>query len=95
MKRKTFFRRNPTTIETVEVFNEDGDSLKVEVKFEYWHDPGMWTMPNGDPGYPEDSGYNIISVYLASGEPLPDWVTDDLVQEALDAAIESGKIEFD
>jgi hypothetical protein len=46
----------------------------------------VWTFPNGDPGYPEDGGTEFTKYETADGSPVPDWVTDDMVQEALDEA---------
>lgn len=34
----------------------------LEVKYEYSYDPGVWTYPNGDPGYPEYEEINIESI---------------------------------
>lgn len=42
--------------------------IPIEVEFTYSYDPGVWTYPNGDPGYPESSELEIISLHIGGVE---------------------------
>ena len=37
-------------------------SVILEVEYNYVYDPGKWTLPNGDPGYPEYEEIDIQSI---------------------------------
>ena len=45
-----------------EVFKIHGVELVVD--YEYSYDPGVWTFPNGDPGYPESEEVYIDKVLI-------------------------------
>jgi hypothetical protein len=70
------------------VHSSEGDECELSVDFDWWHDAGVWTLPNGDPGYPEDGGTKVTGFCMAENptEEVPSWVTNDMVQEALDEA---------
>jgi len=68
------------------VRNPEGDECELSVDFDWWHDPGVHTFSNGDPGYPPDGGTEFTAYEMADGSEIPPWVTDEMVQDALDAA---------
>jgi len=73
---------------TITVYNpENDDTAEVEVEFYFYYDPGVHTYPNGDPGYPPDSGTEIRDWKIVANESETDpstWVTEELVYEAFD-----------
>lgn len=38
-----------------------GESV-VKVHYNYSYDPGVWTYPNGDPGYPPSCNLDIVKI---------------------------------
>ena len=36
------------------------------VEYDYYYRPGLWTLPNGDPGYPEEEECNILKVTVGN-----------------------------
>lgn len=52
----------------------------VSCKADYYYDPGRMYMPNGDPGYPPEEGYDDLTltyfdeytVYDSDGNAIPD-----------------------
>jgi hypothetical protein len=67
------------------VHSPEGDECELSVDFDWWHDAGVRTFSNGDPGYPEDGGTEVTGFEAIDGE-VPSWVTDEMVQDALDKA---------
>ncbi len=71
---------------TLTVRNPQGeDEVQLEVAFDWWYDAGVWRYPDGS-GQPPDGGVEMTSFDTKDGEPAPDWLTDDLVQGALEEA---------
>jgi hypothetical protein len=68
------------------VHSPEGDECKLSVDFDWWHDAGVRTFSNGDPGYPEDGGTEVTAHSMEDGSEVPSWVTDEMVQDALDVA---------
>ncbi len=77
----------------VTVKNQECDECDVNVTFDWWYDPGVRYYPDGS-GCPPDSGAEVVDYDAADGD-LPDWVTDELVCDAFDAAYDSGNIQID
>jgi hypothetical protein len=69
----------------ITVYSPEGDECRIEVAYDWWNDPGVMYYPDGS-GCPPDSGSEINGYCLEGGGEVPDWVTDDLVQEAFDEA---------
>lgn len=67
---KNLWVENPTT----------GEELELNVSWEYSYDPGRNYMPNGDPGYPAETTFNIDYVATVNGEEVPAWVTDEMLK---------------
>lgn len=67
------------------VFSPEGDEFELNVEFKWWDDPGVRYHADGS-GTPPDSGMDWVRYTSATAEPIPDWVTDDLVNEAFDKA---------
>ena len=42
--------------------------MDLEVEYNYYYDPGVWTYPNGDPGYPESSELEITALYVKGAD---------------------------
>ena len=40
--------------------------VELRVEYDYSFDPGVWTLPNGDPGYPESEEIEINKVFVDS-----------------------------
>jgi len=71
---------------TLTVRNPQGeDEVQLEVTFDWWYDAGVWRYPDGS-GTPPDGGVEMTSFDTTDGEPAPDWLTEDMVQDALEAA---------
>jgi len=61
------------------------EDINVLVTFNSYHYPGRNYMSNGDPGYPDDSGMDIVEWVIHNRqEKKPNWLTDDLVQQEFD-----------
>jgi hypothetical protein len=75
---------------------ETGEELELAVNFTYYYDPGRYYMPNGDPGYPPEQSFELVSVKVLKSdngsEELPDWATDELIEQEV---INSGALEHD
>jgi len=67
------------------VKNDEGDSVDLLVDFNWWRDPGRMYYPDGS-GDPPDCGAELTGYCTVDHSDVPDWVTDELVQEALDEA---------
>jgi hypothetical protein len=52
--------------------------IEVDVEYEYYYDPGVWTYSNGDPGYPESSELDITSLYVGT-EDISKWLDIDAI----------------
>lgn len=72
------------------VHSPEGDEFQLNVEYNWWYDAGVWYHPDGS-GTPPDGGTDWVRYTSATTEPIPDWVTDDLV----DAAFEKAEIEPD
>ena len=72
---------------TLTVRNPQGeDSVELFVAFDWWYDAGVWRYPDGS-GQPPDGGVEMTGYGTLDGqEEVPDWVTDEMVQDALEAA---------
>lgn len=57
------------------------EECKVIAQYSWYYDPGVWTYPNGDPGYPPESEVEMKSWEMADNEPKPEWLTEELVEE--------------
>lgn len=66
---------NPETEETVDIY----------VRYNWYYDPGVMYMSNGDPGYPEESEIEIKEFHVseALNEPISDWIDEGVVEEAI------------
>ena len=69
------------------VSNRQGeDSVELYVAFDWWYDAGVMYHADGS-GTPPDSGIELTGFgTFDSKEELPDWLTDEMVQEALEVA---------
>jgi len=72
---------------TLTVRNPQGeDSVELFVAFDWWYDAGVMYHADGS-GTPPDGGVEMTGYGTLDGqEEVPDWVTDDMVQEALEKA---------
>ena len=70
------------------VFSPEGDDFTVTVEYNWWYDAGVWRDADGS-GYPPDWGSEWKRYTSATTEPMPAWVTDDIV----DAAFEQAELE--
>ena len=61
------------------------DSVELEVAFDWWYDAGVMYHADGS-GTPPDSGVEMTSYDGGEDGYVPDWVTDEMVQEALEVA---------
>ena len=41
-------------------------NVDLIVEYEYYYHPAVWTLPNGDPGYPEQEECNILNVTIGN-----------------------------
>jgi hypothetical protein len=67
------------------VYSPKGDEAELMVDFDWWYDGGVMYHADGS-GTPPDGGTEITGYGMANGGKVPDWVTDEMVQEALDDA---------
>jgi len=42
------------------------DGVELRLEYDYSFDPGVWTLPNGDPGYPEAEKIDLNRVFVAN-----------------------------
>jgi hypothetical protein len=71
---------------TLTVRNPQGeDEVQLEVAFDWWYDAGVRYHADGS-GTPPDSGVEMTSFDTTDGKPAPDWLTEDMVQDALEKA---------
>lgn len=64
-------------------YNEETEQeFELEIEFRYHYDPGRYYMPNGDPGYPSEETADIVQIF--NEDKKPDWVTDEMIDEAFD-----------
>jgi hypothetical protein len=61
------------------------DEIEVNVQYDWYYQPGRMYLSNGDPGYPDESEVEITDWDVVD-EEKPEWLTDELVQEAFDKA---------
>lgn len=58
----------------------------LEVTYDYYHDPGRHTLPNGDPGYPPETEVEINAI-TRKGVNVMDLIseeeTDKLIEEII------------
>lgn len=64
---------------------ETGEQVTLSVDFDWYYDAGVRYHADGS-GTPSDSSVDMTEFESEDGEPLPDWVTDEIVQGALDVA---------
>jgi hypothetical protein len=64
---------------------ETDEEVDVYVRYSWYYAPGVHTMPNGDPGYPDESEIEIKDFHLseAPNDPIPDWVDEGMIEEAI------------
>ena len=67
------------------ITHSSGDTVDLNVIYDWWYDPGVRYYPDGS-GQPPDGGAEVVSYDEVDGDPLPEWLTDDMVQDALDVA---------
>jgi hypothetical protein len=75
-----------TNFKIVSVENpETEESIEIYVRYKWYYDPGVWTLSNGDPGYPEESEIDIAEYHIseAPNEPIPDWIDEGMIEEAI------------
>ncbi len=66
---------------------ETEETVDVYVRYSWYYDPGRNFMPDGDVGYPPESEIEIIEFSSPdTEEPLPEWLSPDMVEEALNDA---------
>jgi len=58
--------------------SEDASEIEVEVTYNSWYTPGKWTLRNGDPGYPDESGVEFVD-WEVINENKPEWLNEDMV----------------
>ena len=73
------------------VENEYGDTCDVVVTWREWYDEGVRYRLDGT-GDPPDGGLEILRWQTVSGQPAPDWVTDEVIEEAFGADRQDKKI---
>lgn len=64
---------------------DKNESVELEVAYDWWYDAGVWRDADGG-GTPPDGGTEVTGYGEVSGDPLPEWLTDEMVQSALDDA---------
>ena len=67
------------------VSSPEGDEFVVTVEYDWWYDAGVRYHPDGS-GTPPDGGTDWKRYTSATAEPIPGWLTDDLVDAAFDKA---------
>lgn len=75
-----------TNFKIVSVANpETEESVDIYVRYDWYHDPGQMYMPNGDPGYPEESEIEIREYHIseAPNDPIPDWIDEGTIEDAI------------
>lgn len=84
---------------TIEWCVEDAAGNDVEYEIECGltpEDPGCWTMPNGDPGYPGSPAECEILRVLSNGIAVKDWESLKLDEDAIaDKAFEKASAQDD
>jgi hypothetical protein len=69
---------------TLIVYAPDGlQTVHLKVDFDWWRDPGVRWHADAS-GTPPDSGHELIGYGEVDGDPLPEWLTDEMVADALD-----------
>ena len=74
-----------TNFKILEITNpETEESVDIYVRYGWYYDPGVHTMPNGDPGYPDESEIEIKEYYLSDSpnDPVPDWI-GEMIEDAI------------
>ena len=62
--------------------DETEQEFELEIEFRYHYDHWTYYMPNGDPGYPSEETADIVQIF--NEDKKPDWVTDEMIDEAFD-----------
>lgn len=69
----------------------DGSVHEIQVTWKHDYSPAVNYLPNGDPGYPEESDVDWKSELTAideepvtPGTEIPEWITADMIYEELD-----------
>jgi len=71
---------------TLTVRNPQGeDEVQLEVAFDWWYDAGVMYHADGS-GTPPDGGIEWSAYATVDDSEAPDWLTPDMVQDALEAA---------
>jgi hypothetical protein len=76
--------RKGTTTLTVNSPDKN-EGVELEVAYDWWYDAGVRYHTDGS-GTPPDGGTEVTGYGEVSGDPLPEWLTDEMVQDALDDA---------
>lgn len=66
------------SVATVKIYGVD-----VEVEFNYSYDPGVWTLRNGDPGYPASEELDIVSIHVGNVD-VSNWLEIDMLYNEID-----------
>ena len=77
---------------TVELYHPETDeNYTIVVDWKYYFERGRYSMPNGDPGYPDEEELTWTATLThIQGEPvaaeteLPDWITVEMIEEHMD-----------
>ena len=75
---------NGTTILTVKSPDKN-EEIRLDVSYSWYYDAGVRYHADGT-GTPPDGEISVESFEAADGEPIPAWLTENLVQEALEEA---------
>jgi len=83
---KAIFLGKGSSTTTLTVRNPQGeDSVELFVAFDWWYDAGVWYHADGS-GTPPSSEIEFTSFDTTDGEPAPDWLTENMVQDELEKA---------
>jgi len=77
--------------EKLTVYSPEGDEFEVEATYDWWYDAGVMYYKDGS-GCPPDWGVELHGYSPALGKDFPEWVSDDLVNEAFEQAYADGTI---
>jgi hypothetical protein len=64
---------------------DKNDFVELEVSYSWWYDAGVRYHADGT-GTPPDGGVEVTDFETVGGEPPPLWLTDEMVDDALNEA---------
>jgi hypothetical protein len=81
--------RNTSYIEYYNPDSEDEEYVELEVVWSYYYEPAVMYLSNGDPGYPAEEEFSVISSRVVSHNGVkvndmqePEWLNwDDIGEE--------------